>query len=458
MTEFKQRLLNYNWQYSNYPFQICMTRIVRETNFWKPFLYHDGTYAMVPDIADYVMWDGQTKMRETRSLKDSASTKLTTMLMHADSQQGCNVHCTSEQLEKKNIDRVYIELSNESFSTRISYPEYPRSYVLSYDGKWLVSEWKSNVAFVDTQEPENRMRYESLLGVNAICAAHHSSLFAIWHIRNFSLCLSFKMPKKNGVLEDVAFVKIPSMERKKFKFIQFSPDDDSLCLYGDNDLIIIDISDSKMSKKFVCCETLDSINPIRKVFFSPDSAKLLVALKDGKLLCGSDFFKKPTFGLCNYDQYNPTWRYEDVADIDNQAPCILWGDNDLLFSLDPASHTDSKICTLVAYNASTGRFLTAYKFFPHNPIAMGLVKDQREIVFVHNNGKTTEMSLYGHCNYSEMDFIENKANLYELCCLWQICKDKEVAVDQADSQNDKNVQKFVERMRIMIYRLNLYGE
>src|SRR5205814_2788923 len=115
----------------------------------------------------------------TRLLMDIDSTELTTMLMHADSQQGCDVHCTREQFEKKDINRIYLKLSNKKSSTALSYQGFLRFHLLSNDGNWLVIACASSITFVDTHKPETRMKWDPFLGIKSVCAAHNSPLFAV---------------------------------------------------------------------------------------------------------------------------------------------------------------------------------------------------------------------------------------------------------------------------------------
>lgn len=441
MTEFKQRLLNHNWQNHNYPFRLPMARIVHETNSWKPFLYHDGTYIMVPDVADYAMWDGDMG----NELRDADSNRFTKILMHANLSQVCSVSYLSEQWKKKDVDKIYFQSSHGISSTVISFISYHgdslRFCLLSNDGKWLVADFGTSIEFVDIQKSQLGTRYNFPLESITFCAAYHSPLFAVYSPGSLVLVTP---------TEHVAETRVNFAISPNNRSIQFSPDDAYLCLHDGNDIMLCDVRKALIERRNR--KLPDSIR-IRKVFFSPDSTKLLVALKNGRLICGSGFFKdKRQIGDLYFGDYSSyaTWRCEDVADIDNQAPCILWGDNDLLFSLDPADHTDETIFTFVVYRASTGRFLTAYKFFPHNPIAMGLTKDQGAVIFVHKDHKVSQVNLYNDGDNDDIDFIESKTSLYELCCLWQICKDKAIAVDQIDSQKDRNAQQFVIRMRLMI--------
>jgi hypothetical protein len=252
----------------------------------------------------------------------------------------------------------------------------------------------------------------------------------------------------------VATVRTSFWEETNFTSIQFSPDDAYLCLNGYHHIAICNMRNPQ-APPIEYREADLYVSYIRKIFFSPGSTKILVALKNGRLICGSDFFKKPTLKFCNYDPFRVIWRCEDVASIDNQAPLILWGNNDLLFSLDPANHTDQNIFTFVIRNSSTGKFLMAYNFFPHNPIAMGLAKDERSVIFMHKNDKMSQILLYPSRENENIDFIENKASLYELCCLWQI--GKSWPEKQLDGQNDKNASKFIEKMQSMIGKVQING-
>lgn len=436
-THFKHRLLNHKWQecYSGKIPSPINSPIV---DSWKPFTYHDGTYTIVPDIAEYATWDGGTNKYEYRIFQDDKQNfyNTTTILSHADAQSTYSVCCPSKERELlKNKKTLYVAGPEKNFSILVCTNPIV-SHLLSADGKWLAHCCDDAMQFFNIITHELAQKYTDWPSIIAFCTAHHSSLFAVCSQGMFSLATSEK------IIATVINLK------PTFTCIQFSPNDHHLCMNNDRSIVLCDVSNVNGSSfGYGECTTSDDI---RKIFFSPDSTRILVAFKYGRLCCGSNFFKNPILELGYYVDHVATWRCADVADIDNQAPRVLWSNKDeLLFSLDPADHTDRTIFNFVIRDSNTGMFLNACNFYPRNPIAMGLTKDEGSVIFVHKDHSASQLNLYSTEDNVDINFIEHKASLYELCCLWQVCKNIKVDM-HIDGLKDKNARLFVNTIRSQI--------
>jgi WD40 repeat protein len=225
--------------------------------------------------------------------------------------------------------------------------------------------------------------------------------------------------------------------------IQFSPDDKRFIAYGENIIELRKIN--KLSEKKCLSYSYKKItmpHPIRKASFTPDGKLIIVAMANGHL------------GFCDgltgqaFPPYSATWRCEDVANIDNQSPLLLYSiKNKLLFSLDLADHTDDSIYTFVIRDITDGRFLTAYNFYPNNPRAMGLTQDERSVVFLYNDNTASLLRLYTDQDIQDINFVENKANIYQLCSLFDLSKQFET--QHTNDMYNKNTSLFVNEMRLM---------
>jgi hypothetical protein len=144
------------------------------------------------------------------------------------------------------------------------------------------------------------------------------------------------------------------------------------------------------------------------------------------------------------------WRCDDVADIDDRAPLILCSTkNKLVLSLDTAHHTDITIYTFVVRKMSGKfNFLTAYNFYPDNPKAMGLTEDERSVVFIYRDNTSSILDLYDEQDLNDINFIEQEANIYQLCELFQVCK--QFKTNQVISTTNSNASKLVNTMRSYI--------
>jgi WD40 repeat protein len=221
-------------------------------------------------------------------------------------------------------------------------------------------------------------------------------------------------------------------------YVEFSFDDTRFLARAKNQLILYKIhKDEQLSIVFFGPVINTLSHKIRKASFSSDGKRVMVAMADGMLTFLNSLTGKAI------EHYSAIWRCKDIANIDNQAPLALWSTkNNLLLLLDPAEHIDKTIYTFMVRKSSNGRFLTMCKFFPNNPKAMGLTKDENTVVFVHKDNKVSCIHLYDNPYLQYIDFIENKANIYHLCELLQICKN--IKVDQHNNATrDLNATQFI---------------
>src|SRR5207237_3854849 len=67
-----------------------------------------------------------------------------------------------------------------------------------------------------------------------------------------------------------------------------------------------------------------------------------------------------------------------------------------------------------------GILLASLNIIPHFPLGMGLLKDERTIIFFDTNGMISQLQLYGDQDNMDIDFIEREAHWYQLCCLLEV--------------------------------------
>jgi hypothetical protein len=77
---------------------------------------------------------------------------------------------------------------------------------------------------------------------------------------------------------------------------------------------------------------------------------------------------------------------------------------------------------------------------------MGLTEDESKVIFHNNDDTATQLTLYNDQDDQAIDFIENKANLYQLSQLHQIYKQLK------DYKSDEDITTFIEAIRDCILK------
>ena len=120
----------------------------------------------------------------------------------------------------------------------------------------------------------------------------------------------------------------------------------------------------------------------------------------------------------------------------NKPPLFLYSlKSQLLISLDPVPHQYPNACTFIIRSLKSGRILTAHNFYPTSPCSMGLKQDERSLVFVNPDTTASELDLYSDQDMKDIEFIENKANIYELAVLFSLYKKYKPTVKKDDIFN-----------------------
>ena len=409
--QFKHRLLNHQYQERNN--NNDKFGIMLEITQKRIFSHHDGTYNIVPDISmKYAHWDESNSNKQMSLLKNN----MEFFRMINTQKSNITISCPKEY-QTKNKQTVFIVKTSDETETNINcyFKSTIKQLLLNYDATWLIaglSQQTDNICFFNI----NSSKFEKIFSldgsITALCTAHKQQLFIVG-----SECGEIAFMTPDGIYKLEKTIDQPVMH------VEFSPDDTRFLACGGNQLIFWQMHTDKwlwlpVSMKYTSYRSTDMI---RKASFSSDGKRIIVAMEDG------------TFTLMdgltsNIIEQSLIWRCSDTVGIDNQAPLTLWSTkNNLLLLLDPAQHTDSSIYTFMVRKSSNGRFLAMYNFFPNNPVAMGLTKDEETVVFIHKDNRVSCLHLYDNPYLQYIDFIENKANIYHLCELLQICKNIKVS-------------------------------
>jgi hypothetical protein len=359
--QLKHKLL-----YAKYKNDLLTIEDMHNEQKFKLFYLHNGVGDLVPDIAEYATWESNT-------LRDKILMK----------------HVT------KNRDA------------------YGYHRAISYDDAWLVSDarHRDRASFFNVASQKYAHEsYPLYSPITAIAAAHHSHLFAIC---NTDGNIQIITPT-----DDLFTITIPATE--KAPSIHFSPDDTKLLMYTPYTVYV-----SQLTKTMAAINTNGDLpnvykhksfsSHIKKARFSPCSQRVVIALETGELIWWdiptNQFLKKrePDF-----------WRASEYI-TDKQSPFMLWSEkNDLFFSLDPADNNGIPK-NFIIREATSRKFIAYCHFFPNTPKAMGLTKDENNVMFVSATGNAYQLQLYNDQELAYIRCIEQEANLYQLCFLWNMC-------------------------------------
>lgn len=425
---FQHRLLNAQWQ--DYEKDVkSWQAIPLETSQQKTFQYSHHRYAIVPDVTDYVMWDGD----RGRYWLDTVEGKSEVVRLLSDiSPLHDHLFCPKKQYEEDNMTSFYLANLNSDKYTTLFFPRRVTYHIMSSDAQWLAFACSNSaISFFNIQTRKFAEGHMLDNNLTALCAAHRSPLF----VACIEKTILFIVP---GEKENAEY-EIPITPTS----IRFSPHDTYLFMHDGYRVLLWDIKNEQWREI-----VFDQDDGIRKIFFLSDSAAV-VALENGKLILWPDLSRVLADDIVPHLDAGP-WRHSTKIDIDDQAPVMLWSDTSkLLFSLDPAAHTDDRMCTFIVRKSTNGRFLTYYNFMPDNPIAMGLTQDERSVIFMHKDGNACQLDLYKKGDNQDIDFIIKEANFYQLCCLQHAWKG--IKRQQLDGGcSDRNAKLFVDTVKGLI--------
>ena len=446
--KFKYAILNhnYNYQETDRDNNELLKHISLGLQKDIVFRYHDGNYTLAPDIGcNYVMWDEASRNRNilTHIHKNDAFKNKYAQLLCTKKQENSEITICFpvEQCRNNNKTTLAVHVTGKPGNI-YSCKSNVTHQVISNDGEWLAMalgcqlENDNSVMLFNLASSEFDYTFPFTAPVTALCAAHKSPLFVACSKDNVQLIMpnyfTYNLSNSNNTANNTIIGA------------QFSHDDRRLITYGGNILELHYVDDESQLRKGSSSYMSRPIimkNQIVKALFTPDDKLIIVAMANGKL----GFYN----GLTGQSllQYHATWSYDDVADIDNQPPLILYSSkNRLLFSY-PAQHIN--FSTFVVRKAS-GKFdfLMSYNFYPDNPKAMGLTEDERSVVFIHHDDKISMLHLYGDGDMMDIDFIEQEAHIYQLCELFQACK--QYKTHQPTKTRNFNARTFVNTIRTYI--------
>lgn len=428
VNKFKQRLLQYGNKSSDND-----NRAGSITYSLKEFPFHDGRYMLVPDIADYGMWDGRDKTFLIEQYEKEKDCHLK-LISHVSPELNVRLHITQE--DYLNDNRKCLKLvkgHSEGFiSYNLIFAENITSYLFSNDDKWLILSCPQkafDVAFINTKEPKKNIFICDSVVVD-IAVAHHSSVCAVSEMNKVWLIITDKIERN---------VSLRTFFKTLFevKATQFSPNDKHLLICGEKGLLLYEVNDL-LIKKTIKPRNIFFNASIEKAFFSPDGETILIAFKDGDLLFWQDFFNKRP-----HNPHNARWKSNDSED--DHSPFIVWSsDSSLLISLDHHKDINSNQNVLQIFKAKNGKLLKSYASFGNGSrfVGMGFTKDDNTIIIMNKKNDLAQIKLYNEIELQNIDFIAKRAHWYQLCYLLPFIKNI-----TTDSLLQK-VQAFMEKMKL----------
>lgn len=422
--KFKKKLLKYKHGMNTWDNTIYQAGFGCNT---KTFQYHNGLYTIIPDIAEYGMWDGdnQQLLIDTISTNESSVSNWVRLAFHQGESSEILLLSPVENYLNSNTKFFKIATTKNSNTQirQIFCEKNITQYLFSCDGNWLSlsSPQESNkVIFIDIKEFQS-IEYIFKDPIKAINIAHLSSMFAVAERKSVSFIIPEKDQKK---------VKIDLKPR----FIEFSPNDRYLLMWGNKKIVLCDLS-AIQTKELVKLRYACFNFPIQKALFSPNSKTIVMALNNGHLFFWNDFFN-----TIPIQRDNAFWKKNE--NLDNISPLILWSkDSQLLFSLIPIKYPNSLEYSFMVRKTKNGKLLMHYAFDDNHPIAMGLTKDEKTVVFTDKKNSLWKFDLYNEEDCGNIDFISKKAKVYQLCYLWnQVKKIKQL-------KSLKSFQSFIKEIR-----------
>ncbi|HSC24677.1 MAG TPA: hypothetical protein VLB80_00470 [Candidatus Babeliales bacterium] len=382
------------------PFQI----ISYEKPNPKAFCRHDGTYQIVPDIAHYKEWNSYndyTNKTSTRDLKElcKQTNKLQSYITLLRSSKN------------QNLFTIKVTINKESFEKDITYTKDKtiNHFVFSNDLKWVVfGSSNKNLCSIEycNMPPFDHAQgghvIKNINKINALCSAHHSPSFAI--------C---------GDNDTISLLQISNLSvttikttAPSFTSIQFSPNDKQLLAQGEYELAVVNIHNCGNHAVNATYSTVSNTKTfssiIKKASFAPDSKAIIVGLTNGQIIL---------WNLISHDIIPfHRWYTKNIHGIGYKKPFILWNEKNNLLLIFKFPNK------LIISDSSTYKKLTTYTLDFNNPTAMGLTEDENTIVFVDENDEVYKLNLYTEEEINDIEFITTKANIYQLCELWNIYK------------------------------------
>lgn len=373
----------------------------------KIFQYHDGRYAIVPNLeCNYAMWDDPHRFIYKTEIDGDKCRKRFISMNKQDTEV-----CISYSQKK-----FYIKTPEKT--TSFSFKHKLTHYALGSDNRFAFClKGGRSVKFQNVISGAYQKMHFNGNAIMALCAAHKLPYFAACN------------EKEIRFLTDHWMFPFPNPLRKflngHLMHMQFSPDDTQLLIYHDRGICLYDIKDVIRPRKkntlpvnrmSLCNSDVSQNVPIQKVSFSPDSKRIIIILKNGQFRLYKDRIEVRATDcvFCSMKGWNENSAY------DKTYPLTLWGDrNELLFSFNPDFCNNYKFRI---YKSVNGAFLAGYDFGLNYPIAMGITQDERTIIFKDKNGIISKLDLFNLTDLEDIDFVEKKANWYQLYSLLQTCK------------------------------------
>lgn len=381
------------------------------------FFHHDGTYNVVPKInQEYSMWDESEK--EVFCEKILVQKKINNEMTYGEKDGYCILKAIASEnitiklcFSIKNVYKKNFYLSKSSLTDNTT-SQYPINNTItyclfSYDHQWLaLTTLEHNCFLLFNLALQNKLIffYATDSQISALATAHHYSLFIVG-CKNGSLL--FKTP-------DQGF-SFNHNEQKTIDTIIINSGDTQFIAYGDKILTLWKL------EKFITATNIFIPSshilyydfPIKKAFFSSNNTIITTMLENGDIIFADSLTAKLI------KQYRAEWCLSQEIPLNNQNLLTLCSDkNNLLILL---VNKDALKSSLVIRNATNGKLLSLYNFFLSDTIkAIGLTKDENNIVFLHNNNSVALLNLYKNQHLEDIHFIEEKANFYQLHQLFSI--------------------------------------
>lgn len=424
------------------------------------FRYHDGTYNVVPDIGkNYSMWVTSKNFKElfyysvimlvheSNTLIDITKDTYAVVALNAITTEQLPIKllflkakCSSENTE--GYKKFCITTPSSDYWIALNHAV--NHYLFSYNHEFLaLGTVGQDTNFLLFNLKLQKWQSCSLNGpITALCTAHHSPLFLVGSQNgNIRLILtnnkSFSLNANNN-------------NAKMIKHVQFSPDDTRCFACTNNTFTFFKINE-------IACPNKKSIinydfefsrypSSVQNASFSPDGRIITVALADGNLIFIDGLTGKHS------KQYYAEWHSSDNSK--NEIPLFLWGSkNNLLFSLNPTDDTDNTLSTLIIKKLSKGRELASYSCNKSNSI--GLTQDENNIVFIHEDNSISLLTIYDDQDLKNINFIEEKANIYQLCQLYQLYKNSKND-PQIYKKRNANATEFISSITTLLSKMQNY--
>jgi len=377
------------------------------------FMYHDGTYTTVPLINQtYTMWD------ELKTIE--ANNKIITPKKKGLSTQSLLLGLCYTKKEEKPPLKLWFStteyISNSKYSFDIEISSYISSTRLDNSIEHYLFDCNQELLVIGTSGYYNNLFMYDVLNKKILKFSFNGSIT--------TLCAAHKVPyffvgSKNGdaylILKRYC-VNIKAPDKETIVGAEFSPDDNKIFCYSNKTFIFYNFQNIQKKPLDYHYQVYPLNSPIKKALFSPDGSRIITALANGDLI-----LRNGSTGE-GIRQYKKKWCFSDAVDINNQPPLFLISSkNNILFSLDLNKWTNNT-SNVTIRKLSNGKILFLGHVGFKNVRAIGLTKDENDIICTDKKHETVLLNLYNQQDIKIIDFIEKKANIVQLCELYQIYK------------------------------------